>query len=348
MQPRKTELNANEKNRDPFFDNARFILVSLVVFGHLISPGREYSDPIFFANNFLGSFRMPALILITGYFSKRFIKDGFVKKITMHVLIPYLIFQGVYSLMNDFIYDREHFVPNFFIPAYAMWFLLSLYFWNMMLFIFTKFKYPILMAFLVGIGVGWLDDASHYLSVTRTFVFFPFFLIGHYLGKDQFDWIKQNMTKKWSIISIAVSWLLLSLFPLQEARTYLLGRYPYIEIADSYFEGTVVRIVFYIIMLLGILAFLPWVPKKETFFTRLGKRTAYVYILHIFVMKLFYALEWTPDIQWWHIIGVPIIWLLIVYVTSSDWVASVTRPFIEGRIAEPLFKDEPKTRKSEK
>ncbi|WP_078548759.1 hypothetical protein [Litchfieldia alkalitelluris] len=45
--------------RDPYIDNARFILVTLVVFGHLISPYRNENEIVYVINNFLASFRMP-------------------------------------------------------------------------------------------------------------------------------------------------------------------------------------------------------------------------------------------------------------------------------------------------
>ena len=335
----RNELNAQTKKRDPFFDNARFILVALVVLGHLISPGRQESDVIYYANNFLGSFRMPALILITGYFSKRFYKEGFITKITLAVLVPYLIFQSIYSLMNDVLYNHDEFMINIFSPSYAMWFLLSLYFWNIMLFVFSKMKHPIIIAFIIGIGIGWLDNAGHYLSVSRTFVFFPFFLIGHYLKPGHFEWVKKDKAKIFSIIAVVISFSIMFNFGLYEARTYLLAKYPYTEIASSYLAGSGIRMVFYIVMFCGILAFLPWMPKKETFFTKLGRRTAYIYILHIFFMKLLRGADLSYEIQTWHFFAVPIVWLAITFFVSSNLVVRLTRPLIEGRIAAPLFKD---------
>lgn len=335
------------KQRDPFFDNARFILVALVVLGHLVSPARTSSDIVYFANNYLASFRMPALILITGFFSKRFYKDGFFRKITMSLLIPYLIFQSFYSLLNDVIYGHEELKISLFYPTLAMWFMLSLFTWNILLHVFTKLKYPILISLLIGVGIGTLDHAGHYLSVSRTFVFFPFFLIGHYLGADHFEWLKKGPAKIISLISIGFSWLILSFFDLTQARSYLLGKSPFIEIADSYVEGALFRIVFYFVMLLGILAFFPWVVKKPTFFTHLGRRTAYIYILHILFIKIMYTLHLSNTIEPWHFLAVPIVWLAIVFFLSSNYVVRLTRPFIEGKIASGLFTEDhqPETQK---
>lgn len=330
----QNELNTH-KNRDPFFDNARFILVALVVLGHLVSPARHQSDTIYFANNFVGAFRMPALILITGYFSKRFYKEGFIKKITISTLVPYLIFQSIYSLLNDFIYERKEIMITLFYPSFAMWFLLSLFFWNILLLIFSKLKHPILISFLIGIGIGYLDHAGHYLSVSRTFVFFPFFLLGHFLRAEHFTWFKKGFAKIISILSIGVSSIILSAFSLHEARSYLLARSPYSEIADTQLEGLLIRLVFYLVMLLGILSFLPWVPKKKNFLTHRGRRTAYIFILHILFIKLFSLVNLSDPIQF--IVLIPITWLLIIFFTSSNYIVLLTKPLIEGRIALFLF-----------
>jgi fucose 4-O-acetylase-like acetyltransferase len=334
----RNELNAYKK-RDPYFDNARFILVALVVLGHLISPARHDSDIIFFANNYVGSFRMPALVLITGFFSKRFNQEGFYKKITLSILIPYLIFQCFYSVLNDVIYGHEEIRAVLLQPSFAMWFLLSLFFWNFLLPVFTKFKHPITISLFIGVGIGWLDSAGHYLSISRTFVFFPFFLIGHYLKSEHFNWFRKKFAKVVSLSSIGFSWLILSHFSLLEARLFLLARSPYAEIADSYLEGTLFRIIFYIVMMLGVVAVLPWIPKRETFFSYRGRRTAYIYLLHILVIKLISVLELPHGNQLWHFAVIPAVWLLITFATSSDFIVNLTRPLVEGKIANFLFND---------
>ncbi|AQQ55463.1 acyltransferase family protein [Planococcus lenghuensis] len=327
-----------ERRRDPFFDNARFILVALVVLGHLISPFRDQNDLIFFANNFLASFRMPALILLTGYFTKRFYQDKnrFKRQAFLTILIPYLLFQTFYSGMDAI--GSGTLVVDLLSPSYGMWFLLSLFTWNVLLFFFTKLKRPILVSFVIAIGIGWIEQAGHFLSISRTFVFFPLFLMGHYSTPENFEWLKRRRAKIVALLSMAGSWLLLFSFPFYDARNALLAKYSYIEIGDSAMEGAVVRLVFYVIMFLGILSFLPWMPKNQTFFTHLGRRTAYIYILHLFVMKIFYALGlFSHELNAWTLFAIPVIWVVIVFLVSSNQIVFLTKPFIEGKIAIPLL-----------
>ncbi|WP_335871373.1 acyltransferase family protein [Bacillus sp. 2205SS5-2] len=190
-------------SRDPFLDNSRFLLVLIVVFGHLISPFKENHEFIYSLNNFLSSFRMPALIMITGFFSKKFYKAGYIEKITIRLLIPFLIFQFFYK------YNASLSI-NWFSPSFGLWFLLSVYSWNLLLFVFTRLKQPIIFSIIIGVGIGLVDSAGHYISVSRTFFFFPFFLMGYYADQAHVEWIKTSKAKMVSIFSITFSIFLLS------------------------------------------------------------------------------------------------------------------------------------------
>ena len=59
-----------EKVRDPYFDNAKLLLIFLVIFGHLIQPFVEDYSQIEDLYYLIYTFHMPGFILISGYFSK--------------------------------------------------------------------------------------------------------------------------------------------------------------------------------------------------------------------------------------------------------------------------------------
>ena len=58
------------KERDTYFDNLKFILILLVVVGHLIEPFNDEAamGAIY---RFIYSFHMPLFIFAAGYFAKR-------------------------------------------------------------------------------------------------------------------------------------------------------------------------------------------------------------------------------------------------------------------------------------
>ena len=69
--PRTHHHRARARSRDPFFDNAKMLLVTLVVVGHswTLLPDVSTSSPVYV---FLYTFHVPAFVLVTGYLSRSF------------------------------------------------------------------------------------------------------------------------------------------------------------------------------------------------------------------------------------------------------------------------------------
>ncbi|QST00649.1 acyltransferase family protein [Pontibacillus sp. ALD_SL1] len=312
-----------KSKRDPYIDNARFILVLLVVLGHIISPFKNDSNIIYFMNNFLTSFRMPALILLTGFFSKKFLETGYIEKITIRLFVPFLIFQVLYNL------DHWHSI-NWLLPSFGLWFLLSLYWWNLLLFIFTKLHNPVITAIVAGIGIGLVEGAGHEFSLSRTFVFFPFFLLGYYLDKRAFEKFKGIQAKKWSILSVASSFIMLSLLPLDLSRDFLLGRSSFHTMDVGAINGIGLRVIFYIIMGLGVVAFLPWIPKTNKPFTIGGRRTAFIYILHLPLVEWMRDSGWGDEFSYWLILlSLPLAYM-IAKLLSQRFIISIAKYVVVG------------------
>ncbi|WP_426638635.1 acyltransferase family protein [Priestia aryabhattai] len=61
--------------RDAYFDNVKFILIVLVVFGHLLTPFINDEQWLRTLYIFIYTFHMPAFILISGYFAKGYRKE---------------------------------------------------------------------------------------------------------------------------------------------------------------------------------------------------------------------------------------------------------------------------------
>lgn len=329
------------KQRDPFFDNARFLLVFLVVLGHFIAPIRSDYTFLKEANNFIGLFRMPALILITGYFAKSLNKPGFIEKITKKILVPYLIFQFFTGFYYYHLYGYTTLNVDFLTPQYTLWFMLSLFIWNMLLFIFTKIKYPLFFAILTGVLIGYSDNAGHFLTIQRTFTLFPFFLIGFYLKKEHFDLLKIPKVKIISAVGLVFVWLAFNnLFDPSEAERWVSGNFSYNAMGYIRFDIGLLQLIVYALSLIGGLAFLTFVPKKKTFFTSLGTKTAYIYILHAFIIRTFYEYYFTDLLEnsTWQIYMIPLYVFILMIILASKPIVLLMRPFIEGRIVDYMMK----------
>ena len=83
--------------RSVYFDNAKAILIYLVVLGHLLSGylgANEYLDTLYLI---IYLFHMPAFIVISGHFSRKIKSIEDIKKLIKTLFIPYVIFQLIYS-----------------------------------------------------------------------------------------------------------------------------------------------------------------------------------------------------------------------------------------------------------
>ena len=322
-----------KSRRDPYFDNARFILVVLVVVGHFITGLHKDHELFLFINNYLSLFRMPALIIISGYFAKKFHEDGYIAKITKRVLIPYLFCQVIFSYYYYHLYDRPLFEVDLFHPVYTLWFLLSLFCWHLLLFIFSGIKHSLIVALILGVGIGYIESAGHYFSISRTFVFFPFFLLGYHLKKEHFEWLKKPFHRWTGLIAGAMSALILYSVMNHKTRSWILGRSSFEAMGyEDWYIGSY-RLFFYILSLLAAYAFLVWIPKKQLFFTHMGQRTVYIYVLHGPVVKFIYTYYWNPPFEYlWQYLMVPLVAVSLAFFLGSKPIQILMQPLLELKI----------------
>ncbi|MED3623944.1 acyltransferase family protein [Neobacillus thermocopriae] len=323
------------KTRDAYYDNAKFLLVFFVVFGHFIQSYIEEDKLFYTIYTTIYTFHMPAFILISGFFAKGFQKKGYIKKLFKKLIIPYLIFQGIYSFYYYFINEVKSIELDPLNPQWSLWFLVSLFCWNVMLYVFTKWKAGIalLVSAALGVAVGYFDEINSYLSLSRTFVFFPFFLLGYYLNNDYFKRIREKKFRFTSFIILISIFITIYLVPEFEYKWFF-GSKPYDSLEPNHLNGGLIRIGVYCLTLLATLSFLALVPRKKFFFTQWGTSTLYVYLLHGFFIKFFRNSELVDIINHSEqIIVLILLSIFLVIFLSSKMVRRISQPIIELRFS---------------
>ncbi|WP_414842186.1 acyltransferase family protein [Enterococcus saccharolyticus] len=276
------------KRRDPFFDNAKFLLMILVVFGHLLQPfiaEAKWSNDLYFT---IYTFHMPAFIFISGYFAKSFdYKKGQQICISFQkFILPYIIFQWLYSLFYWLIGTNDSFSFQLHVPNWSLWFLVSSFFWQISLYFFQKVspKMGITVSVLLSLLVGYLPFIGRELTLQRTVVFLPFFVMGYYLQKESVERFENMKNRQWlMVIFAAIYGLIHWIGPVN--KYIFFGSKPYEDFLNFPEWGAMVRIVTLILGCVGILAFFACVPTKEKFYTSCGKYTMVAYLLHGFIVK---------------------------------------------------------------
>lgn len=317
-------------NRLSYFDNAKFFLIFLVVFGHIIRPFIDESPVMMTIYKFVYTFHMPTFILIAGYFAKGFMKNGYVNKIAKKLIVPYLIFQGIYSVYYFFVEKKNATVLDPLDPHWSLWFLVSLFFWNLFLFGATKLpaKWSLTIAFTIGLAVGYFEEINNYLSLSRTFVFFPLFLIGFYLKREHFEYITKKQIRGFAISLMLMTFIVY--FFIDFDYEWLFGSKSYAQFGELSILSACIRLGFYTLTLLTSLSFLSLIPTTRAFYTEWGTRTFYVYLLHGFIIQYMRhtdIINWMGDFQ--NIVLLTFLAVITTSLLSTKIVKELTSPVIE-------------------
>jgi fucose 4-O-acetylase-like acetyltransferase len=270
---------APPSERIPYFDNARFLLIVLVVIGHAVEPAISQVAFLRHLHITIYFFHIPLLALLSGAFARR-ARRGLLRDIT-DLLVPYVAFQLLYTLADTLSGGRETFSPSLITPTFLTWYLLSLFCWRWLARVFQGLPLAIPLAFALGIGVGYVDAFDYRLSLSRTAVFFPFFLIGVRIPLERFAGLATPRARIAGGLFLA---LLLAEVIWWDPRfdpNWLYGGYPYSGIlTGQLWVGGLVRLAIYGLACVAGVAFLCLVPRGRRFFTVWGARSLGAYLLH--------------------------------------------------------------------
>ncbi|PPA72246.1 acyltransferase family protein [Jeotgalibacillus proteolyticus] len=320
--------------RDYFFDNAKFILIFLVVFGHAIQPYIAEDPLLLSLYKTIYFFHMPAFILVAGYFAKGIHEKGHIRKLVKKLIIPYLIFQTIYTIYYYFLRNEQSLVVDPFNPQWSLWFLVSMFFWSLLLILFVdvlklSWKTALPLSIALGLLIGFVNDFSQILSISRTFVFFPFFLLGYYAKRNHIYALKRKPFRLAAFFSLTVVLLFMMLLP-NWSTQWLLGSHSYENIGAAVEISPFIRMTIYAINVWLVASFFSLVPDKKYFYTKWGKNTLYVYLLHGFIIQLFR--ENLIDIVIHPYVSLVLImaasWVLTI-ILSTNWITAVAQPLIE-------------------
>lgn len=157
----------DENGRDYRFDNLKALLIFVVVFTHTfdLHPAL-FSNPVMYSiYSVMWSFAMPVFIFISGYFT-RSVPDS--KKALTNILIPFLVFNTFYWAVST----RN--LGGLLTTQYAMWYLLSLFSWRLIVIPLSKLRFSFVFSVLASLYIGCIPKATNFLSVQRTIAFFRF------------------------------------------------------------------------------------------------------------------------------------------------------------------------------
>ena len=317
--------------RDSFYDNARVGLISLVVFGHLLQPYTGLSTGTQSLYTLIYTFHMPAFILISGFFAKGSAEPKYIKNLIKKLLLPYLIFQLIYTGYY-YLIGKSNYQNDLFDPQWSLWFLLSLFSWHLLLILFKKMPayISISIAITVGLLIGYMDDIGSAFSLSRTFAFFPFFLTGYFLTKEQLTFLKKPIMRMMTIFIIVTMAVLIYKLPDFNSGWLLASKsYSHLGLPNA---GVLARFLVYFTSSLMVMSFFSWVPSKKFSFTYIGERTLYIYLLHGFIIQYMRNAELLNLTHSSQIIVLIPLTIGIVFLLSHWRMKTLFEPLIELKV----------------
>ena len=269
--------------RDPWFDNAKMLLVTLVVVGHswVLLPNNAVTDHFY---DFLYAWHVPAFVFVTGYLSRTFVYSKVrLWQLFRTVVVPYVMFECALALFRVYVGGEE--MKNLFQdPHWPMWYLAAMFFWRLLTPIFRPMWGGLVVAIAISLVAGLY--AGNTLDMARVLGLLPFFVMGLKATPERLELLRRTPAQVAAVGVLVGIWILTTWTDVWASTEWLYYRSRYDEMgyADDV-RALLTRTLVLAIGTLGAWAFFALVPRVGGWFARMGAATLVVYLFHGFVVK---------------------------------------------------------------
>ncbi len=331
------------KPRVPFWDNARFVCVTLVVVGHAIQRLTADSNNALIVYLFIYAFHMPAFAIISGYFSKSGSPSSRqMTKVITDILLPYFIMETIWTFVQFFVEGKQEFNPSK--PSWTLWFLLALGIFRLILPYLALVRWPLFWSLFFSVGVGYLSNVDSTFSLSRAIGILPFFVLGWKVREwglvERWRLVeRQTWTIRTAAIVLLLAWLTVVIVFIDEWRAVDLRFWffyddSYNGLGEDQWWAGFVRLGLIVLAVILSAAVLVLVPRSEIWMTGFGQATMYIYLLHSFIL---YPIRETGILRGDHSSAM---WLLSMVLASVAISIGLASPLVR-RLFRPLIEPRP-------
>ena len=337
-----SERTTTSRERVPFWDNARFVCITLVVSGHAIQRLTAESDNALVVYLFIYAFHMPAFAMISGYFSKPGAPSAKqMRKVITDIVLPYVILETIWTLVQFLVEGSVALNPTE--PSWTLWFLLALGIFRLILPYLALMKWPLLWAVVVSVGVGYLSNVDSTFSLSRAIGVLPFFVLGWKLKEwgliDRWRFVEAPAALvRVGAVAVLLVWAavlvtFIDLWRATDLRFWFFSDDSYQGLGEDQWWAGLVRLLLIALAVLLSACVFALVPRRENWMTAFGQATMYVYLLHSFVL---YPIRESGVIggdnsSFTWLIGLLLASVAITVALASPLVRRITRPIIEPK-----------------
>ncbi|MBA2949245.1 acyltransferase family protein [Streptomyces himalayensis] len=294
-------LNKPAKQRDAFFDNAKYLAIVLVAMGHAWEPLTDHSRAAEALYMTVYTFHMPAFILISGYFSRSFdMRPDRLRRLVTGVAVPYVIFEVAYSFFKRWADDDPAHPISLLDPWYLTWFLVALFVWRLTTPLWKVARWPVPIALGIAMLATVSPDIGDDLDLQRVLQFLPFFVMGLFMKPEHFQMLRRREVRLLSVPVFAGALVVAYWAAPRMSSAWFYHRDSAQELAAPWWAGVVMTLALFGCSMVLTACFFAWVPRRRMWFTVLGAGTLYGYLLHGFLAKGSRFWGWYEDYEWLH------------------------------------------------
>lgn len=196
----------------------------------------------------------------------------------IRLLVIYAIAQTLHILLSPLIGETINWSNSLFLPHLALWYLLSLIVWRLIIWGVAKWKMLplLLLSGVMAIAVGLIPLGNEF-AFQRTFAFLPFFVAGYIVKRDQLLSYFERRSTAFFLACFAAGLLIARLLP-----WLYMPKYPY----ENWHQPIIRCIQTGLGMMLCLSLF--GLSRKITppKWSRFGQYTLWVYIGHTYLIRL--------------------------------------------------------------
>lgn len=191
------------------WDNAKLLLIFLVVFGHFLETFLEQYPVCESVYGIIYLFHMPAFLFISGMFSKKTINAD---RLDWAKITPYLVLFVILDFGRFIV--RYCWDPSLTFRVFRItgvsWYLFALFVMIVITHLLRKIdpKYVFCIAIGISLIIGYSKGIGYWFALYRIVTMFPFFYLGYLWDREKVEWA---LGRSWIRI-LAVVVLILHLF----------------------------------------------------------------------------------------------------------------------------------------
>ena len=261
-------------------DSLKFLMIFAVVLGHL-----SFNDKGIGIYHMIYSCHMPIFCFLSGYFTSI---NGNREKVFLwlkKIIIIYLLAQ-LFHVILEFILLNKNIEPLnatllgniLFKPRLALWYLLCLVYWRLVLWKFKNINDMklLLCSSIFSILAGFIP-IDHDFAFQRAFSFFPYFVIGYIFRKRELMNKLNKIPIMYALFVIIIGFMIARLLPMYMPKFHY----------TNWFEP-IYRIIQFVLGLILCLSFIRFSNKLSVIegFSKLGRYTLWIYIGHTYLIIL--------------------------------------------------------------